>query len=85
MVKEIMIKKITIELDSASDAQLKSFLADVSLSMEPWHRFVRFKIKNGKKVYKHGPLTVSQKEYDQKRKLQAASAKRPASSVKLQA
>ena len=45
------MKKITIELQ-ASSGQLKSFVTDLALSMDPWKRYCKFKIKTGGKIYK---------------------------------
>ena len=46
-----MTKKIIVELQ-ASSGQLKSFVADLALSMDPWKRYCKFKIKTGGKIYK---------------------------------
>ena len=46
-----MTKKITIELQ-ASSGQQKSFIADLYLSMLPWQKYAKFKIKSGGKIYK---------------------------------
>jgi len=45
------MKKITIELQ-ASSGQQKSFVADLYLSMLPWQKYAKFKIKSGGKIYK---------------------------------
>jgi len=45
------MKKITIELQ-ASSGQQKSFIADLYLSMLPWQKYAKFKIKSGGKIYK---------------------------------
>ena len=45
------MKKITIELQ-ASSSQQKSFVADLYLSMLPWQKYAKFKIKSGGKIYK---------------------------------
>jgi len=45
------MKKITIELQ-ASSGQQKSFVADLYLSMLPWQKYAKFKIKTGGKIYK---------------------------------
>jgi hypothetical protein len=37
------MKKITIEVDRASDAQIKTLLADLSIQMEPWQRSLSIK------------------------------------------
>ena len=63
------MKKITIEVDRASDAQIKTLLADLSIQMEPWQRYIKYKIKNGNTTYKRQALTI---------KPQAPSAKRHA-------
>ena len=44
--------KITIEVDKASDAQVKSLVADLAMSIEPWQRYINYKIKTGNKIYK---------------------------------
>jgi len=41
------MKTITIEVERASDAQIKTLLADLSIQMEPWQRYIKYKIKNG--------------------------------------
>ena len=69
------MKKITIEVDRASDAQIKTLLADLSIQMEPWQRFIKYKIKNGNTTYKRQALTMSPKDYGLKKKHQAASDK----------
>ena len=51
------MKKITIEVDRAPDAQIKTLLADLSIQMEPWQRFIKYKIKNGNTTYKRQALT----------------------------
>ena len=67
--------KIIIEVDKATDAQVKSLLADISMSIEPWKRFIHYKIKSGNRIYKRQALTMSPKEYGIKKKLQAPSDK----------
>ena len=52
------MKKITIEVDRASDAQIKTLLADLSIQMEPWQRYIKYKIKNGNRTYKRQALTI---------------------------
>ena len=69
------MKKITIEVDRASDAQIKTLLADLSIQMEPWQRFIKYKIKNGNTTYKRQALTMSPNDYGLKKKLQAPSDK----------
>ena len=69
------MKKITIEVDRASDAQIKTLLADLSIQMEPWQRFIKYKIKNGNTTYKRQALTMSPKDYGLKKKHQASSDK----------
>ena len=69
------MKKITIEVDRASDAQIKTLLADLSIQMEPWQGFIKYKIKNGNTTYKRQALTMSPKDYGLKKKHQAASDK----------
>ena len=49
--KRKKMKKITIELQ-ASSGQQKSFVADLYLSMLPWQKYAKFKIKSGGKIYK---------------------------------
>ena len=63
------MKTITIEVERASDAQIKTLLADLSIQMEPWQRYIKYKIKNGNTTYKRQALTI---------KPQAASGKRHA-------
>ena len=69
------MKKITIEVDRASDAQIKTLLADLSIQMEPWQRFIKYKIKNGSTTYKRQALKISPKDYGLKKKRQAPSDK----------
>ena len=45
------MKKIIIELQ-ASSGQQKSFIADLAISMQPWQKYAKFKIKSGGKIYK---------------------------------
>ena len=52
------MKTITIEVERASDAQIKTLLADLSIQMEPWQRYIKYKIKNGKRTYKRQALTI---------------------------
>ena len=68
-----MTKKITIELQ-ASSGQQKSFVADLYLSMLPWQKYAKFKIKSGGKIYK--PQAASFKH--QKYRPEAKSNKRQA-------
>ncbi len=49
---------ITIEVDQATDSQVKTLLADLSIQMEPWQRYIKYKIKNGKRTYKRQALTI---------------------------
>ena len=69
------MKTITIEVERASDAQIKTLLADLSIQMEPWQRYIKYKIKNGNTTYKRQALRMSPKEYGKKKKLQASSDK----------
>jgi len=69
------MKTITIEVDRASDAQIKTLLADLSIQMEPWQRYIKYKIKNGNRTYKRQALTMSPKDYGIKKKRQAPSDK----------
>ena len=69
------MKKITIEVDRATDGQVKTLLADLSIQMEPWQRFIKYKIKNGNRTYKRQALRISPKDYGIKKKLQATSDK----------
>ena len=62
-------------MDRASDAQIKTLLADLSIQMEPWQRYIKYKIKNGKRTYKRQALTMSPKDYGIKKKRQAPSDK----------
>ena len=52
------MKKITIEVDRATDGQVKTLLADLSIQMEPWQRYIKYKIKNGNRTYKRQALTI---------------------------
>jgi len=69
------MKKITIEVDRATDGQVKTLLADLSIQMEPWQRYIKYKIKNGNTTYKRRALTMSPKDYGIKKKRQAPSNK----------
>ena len=69
------MKKITIEVDRATDGQVKTLLADLTIQMERWQRFIKYKIKNGNTTYKRQALTMSPKDYGLKKKLQAPSDK----------
>ena len=64
-----MMRIITIEVDQATDSQVKTLLADLSIQMEPWQRYIKYKIKNGNTTYKRQALTI---------KPQAPSVKRHA-------
>jgi hypothetical protein len=44
--------KIIIEIDKATEAQVKSLVADLAMSIEPWKRYIHYKIKNGNKIYR---------------------------------
>ena len=57
-----MTKKITIELQ-ASSGQLKSFVTDLALSMDPWKRYCKFKIKTGGKIYKRQAPSFKHQRY----------------------
>ena len=67
------MKKIIIELQ-ASSGQQKSFIADLAISMQPWQKYAKFKIKSGGKIYK--PQAASFKH--QKYRPEAKSSKRQA-------
>ena len=56
------MKKITIELQ-ASSGQLKSFVTDLALSMDPWKRYCKFKIKTGGKIYKRQAPSFKHQRY----------------------
>jgi hypothetical protein len=56
------MKKITIELQ-ASSGQLKSFVTDLALSMDPWKRYCKFKIKTGGKIYKPQAPSFKHQKY----------------------
>jgi len=45
------------------------------MSIEPWKRFIHYKIKSGNRIYKRQALTMSPKDYGLKKKLQAPSGK----------
>tara|TARA_Y100000593_G_scaffold71578_1_gene131440 strand:- start:35 stop:250 length:216 start_codon:yes stop_codon:yes gene_type:complete len=66
-----MMKKITIEVDRATDGQIKTLLGDLAIQMEPWQRYIKYKIKNGNTTYKRQALKMSPREYGKKKKLQA--------------
>ena len=57
-----MTKKIIVELQ-ASSGQLKSFVADLALSMDPWKRYCKFKIKTGGKIYKPQAPSFKHQKY----------------------
>ena len=44
--------KIVIEVKKATEGQVKSLLADLAMSIEPWKRYIHYKIKNGNKIYR---------------------------------
>ena len=67
--------KIIIEVDRATDAQVKSLLADISMSIEPWKRFIHYKIKAGNRIYKRQASSITPQEYGRKKKLPAPSGK----------
>ena len=75
------MKKITIEVDRATEGQVKTLLADLSIQMEPWQRYIKYKIKNGNTTYKRQALTMSPKDYGLKKKRQATSDKLDKSSI----
>ena len=74
MIKESMTK-IVIEVNKATEGQVKSLLADVAMSIEPWKRYIHYKIKNGNKIYKRQAPSISPQEYGRKKKQQAPSGK----------
>tara|TARA_A100001201_G_scaffold58807_1_gene56469 strand:+ start:89 stop:322 length:234 start_codon:yes stop_codon:yes gene_type:complete len=67
--------KIVIEVKKATEGQVKSLLADLAMSIEPWKRYIHYKIKNGNKVYKRQAPSMTAQEYSKKKKLQAPSDK----------
>ena len=56
------MKKITIELQ-ASTGQQKSFIADLAISMQPWQKYVKYKIKSGGKIYKPQAASFKHQKY----------------------
>ena len=56
------MKKITIELE-ASGGQLKSFIADLNISMLPWQKYAKYKIKSGGKIYKPQASSFKHQRY----------------------
>jgi len=67
--------KIIIEVDRATEGQVKSLLADVAMSIEPWRKFIHYKIKSGNRIYKRQATSITPQEYGRKKKLQASSNK----------
>jgi hypothetical protein len=51
-----MQKKIVIELEGASSQQLQTLAAELALGLQPWKRYLKYKIKTGGKQYKLQPL-----------------------------
>jgi hypothetical protein len=45
------------------------------MSIEPWKRFIHYKIKSGNRVYKRQATSITPQEYGRKKKLQAPSGK----------
>ena len=76
-IKKEKMTKIIIEVDKATEGQVKSLIADVAMTIEPWKRFIKYKIKSGNKVYKRKALTITPQEYGN-RKQQAPSFKQQA-------
>ena len=67
--------KIVIEVKKATEGQVKSLLADLAMSIEPWKRYIHYKIKNGNRIYKRQATSITPQEYGRKKKLQAPSNK----------
>ena len=67
--------KIVIEVKKATEGQVKSLLADLAMSIEPWKRYIHYKIKKGNKVYKRQAPSMTAQEYSRQKKLQAPSDK----------
>ena len=44
--------KIVIEVKKATESQVKSLVADLAMSIEPWQRYIHYKIKTGSKTYR---------------------------------
>ena len=44
--------KIIIEVEKATEGQVKSLLADLAMSIEPWKQYIHYKIKTGSKIYR---------------------------------
>jgi hypothetical protein len=55
--------KIIIEVDRATEGQVKSLLADVAMSIEPWKRFIHYKIKSGNRSFKHQAASLTSGPY----------------------
>jgi hypothetical protein len=72
--KRIKMKKITIELQ-ASSGQLKSFIADLNISMLPWQKFAKYKIKSGGKIYKPQAASFKHQRYRPEREGGPVSSK----------
>ena len=72
--KRKKMKKITIELQ-ASSGQLKSFIADLNISMLPWQKFAKYKIKSGGKIYKPQAASFKHQRYRPEREGGPVSSK----------
>ena len=44
--------KIVIEVKKATESQVKSLVADLAMSIEPWQRYIHYKITTGSKTYR---------------------------------
>ena len=75
--KRKKMKKITIELQ-ASSGQQKSFVADLYLSMLPWQKYAKFKIKSGGKIYKPQAPSFKHQRYRPEREGGPRSSKQRA-------
>ena len=72
--KRKKMKKITIELQ-ASSGQLQSFIADLNISMQPWQKYAKYKIKSGGKIYKPQAASFKHQRYRPEREGGPVSSK----------
>ena len=54
--------KIIIEVDKATEGQVKSLIADVAMTIDPWKRFIKYKIKSSQLSIIHTEEVVSDEE-----------------------
>ena len=57
--------KIVIEVKKATEGQVKSLLADLAMSIEPWKRYIHYKIKNGNRIYKRQATSIKRLDKSQ--------------------